>query len=55
MAETHRAVAGLANDPRYAEQFTIFRRDMIYGERPSFDEALGTVKELAARLRDDQR
>ena len=50
MRETLRAVKGLAADPGYARQYGEFQRLMVYGERPEFEIALGTVSALAARL-----
>lgn len=50
IAETLRAVAGLAADPGYAVRYATFRRDMVYGERPEFAEALATVTALATSL-----
>jgi predicted nucleotidyltransferase component of viral defense system len=52
VAETRRAVAGLANEIGFAARYASFLRDMVYGkERPEFETALATIKELAERLR----
>jgi hypothetical protein len=50
IAETRRAVAGLAHDPHFANRYATFRRDMVYGESPEFQTALATVAALADRL-----
>jgi predicted nucleotidyltransferase component of viral defense system len=50
VAETLRAVEGLAHDPDFAESYTAFRRDMVYGESPEFETALATITALAGRL-----
>ena len=50
IAETLRAVAGLANDPGFAKHYARFRRDMVYGESPEFETALATLVVLAGRL-----
>lgn len=50
IAETLRAVAGIANDPDFAKRYAAFRRDMVYGESPEFETALVTLTTLAGRL-----
>jgi hypothetical protein len=50
VAQTLRAVAGLAADDRFAKVYEIFLRDMVYGEAPDFMTALSTVKILAEGL-----
>ena len=50
VAETLRAVEGLANDPDFAERYAAFLRDMVYGESPEFETALATITALAGRL-----
>jgi hypothetical protein len=51
IAETLRAVAGLREDDRFANAYTTFLRDMVYGEAPDFKTALATVSALADSLR----
>lgn len=51
VAETLRAVAGLADDERFAAAYATFLRDMVYGEAPDFRTALATVAALAESLR----
>jgi hypothetical protein len=48
--ETRKALEALTNDPIHRERFTIFQRDMVYGERIDFHAALETIEELARRL-----
>jgi predicted nucleotidyltransferase component of viral defense system len=50
VAETLRAVAGMAADPGFAKRYTTFLRDMVYGEGYKFEEALATIAALASRL-----
>jgi hypothetical protein len=51
VAETVRAVEGLRKDPDFADRYTAFRRDMVYGESPEFETAMATITALAGRLR----
>ena len=51
IAETLRAVSGLATDDRFARSYVAFLRDMVYGEAPDFKTALATVSALADCLR----
>jgi len=51
VAETLRAVEGLASDAGFASRYTLFLRDMVYGEeRPEFDVVLATITALASLL-----
>ena len=50
IAETLRAVAGLAKGPDFANRYAVFRRDMVYGESPEFETAMATITALAGRL-----
>jgi hypothetical protein len=52
VAETLRAVDGLASDERFAASYGSFLRDMVYGEVPDFKTAIGTVSALAGGLRE---
>ena len=47
IAETLRAVGGLAIDDHFATSYAAFPRDMVYGEAPNFKTALTTVSALA--------
>jgi hypothetical protein len=51
VAETLRAVAGLATDERFADAYATFVRDMVYGEAAEFKTALATVEALADGLK----
>ena len=51
VAETLRAVGGLATDDRFATNYAAFLRDMVYGEAPDFKTAIETVSVLADGLR----
>jgi hypothetical protein len=51
IAETLRAVEGIAADPDFGRGYASFRRDMVYGEAPDFETAITTLKALAAPLR----
>jgi hypothetical protein len=52
VAETRRAVAGLASEAGFAARYATFVRDMVYGkERPEFGTALATITALAGRLK----
>ena len=52
VAETLRAVGGLATDERFATNYAAFLRDMVYGEAPDFKTAIATVSALADGLRE---
>jgi len=52
IAETLRAVGGLATDDRFASYYAEFLRDMVYGEAPDFRTALATISVLADGLRE---
>jgi predicted nucleotidyltransferase component of viral defense system len=47
VAETLRAVRGLPTDEYFATCYATFLRDMVYGETPDFETALGTLSALA--------
>ncbi len=47
VAETLRAVRGLASDDRFATSYSAFLRDTVYGKAPDFKVALATVSALA--------
>ena len=46
-AETRKALDALRTDPLHRRRYEDFVAAMVYGERPEFDEALGTVAALA--------
>jgi hypothetical protein len=49
--ETLRAVEGIPNDKVFVDGYTNFQRDMVYGEKPDFSTAMGTVNTLAEHLK----
>lgn len=51
VAETLRAIAGLAGDHRFAISYAVFLRDMVYGDAPDFKTALDSVSALAKGLK----
>jgi predicted nucleotidyltransferase component of viral defense system len=53
VAETLKAVEGIAADEEYRTAYADFCRDMVYGQNlPDFDMAVATLKELAQRLKE---
>jgi hypothetical protein len=44
--ETRKALAALRTDPLHRTRYERFIADMVYGERPEFDEALKTVTDI---------
>ncbi len=53
--ETRKALAAIENDPFYRGQYKNFVESMVYGEKPEFEKAFVTVKELATRFLGDRR
>ena len=51
LAETLRAVEGIAADRDFVASYATFRRDMVYGEGPNFEAAIATLKSLAELLK----
>jgi predicted nucleotidyltransferase component of viral defense system len=51
LGETLRAIEGISNDPVFVEGYANFQRDMVYGDRPDFATAMGSVNALANYLR----
>jgi hypothetical protein len=51
IAETLKAVEGLAADERFGTSYAEFLRDMVYGAAPDFRTALGEITALAGRLK----
>jgi len=54
LAETLRAVEGIAADADSARGYASFRRDMVYGEAPDFETAIATLKAMAESLKKGQ-
>jgi hypothetical protein len=50
LAETRRALSALEREPIYAERYQQFCRLMVYGERPTYTEALTATQSLVALL-----
>jgi predicted nucleotidyltransferase component of viral defense system len=53
LAETLKAIDGIATDKTFAENYTSFVTGMVYGEAPEFATAMGTLKNLAEHLKKD--
>jgi len=51
LAETLKAIDGIAADRGFAESYATFSRDMVYGDKPDFEAAFATLKALADQLR----
>jgi len=51
VAETLRAVNGLVTDPGFAGRYSVFLRDMVYGEHVDFATAITVVVALASQLK----
>jgi predicted nucleotidyltransferase component of viral defense system len=51
LAETLKAIDGIAGDKGFAESYATFSRDMVYGDKPDFETAIDTLKALAGQLR----
>ena len=51
VAETLRAIEGIAADAGFAGGYENFRRDMVYGAAPDFEAAIGTLRALAEPLK----
>ena len=47
ITETRRAIDALASDPRYEQRYAEFQRDMVYGDRPIYGDAMRTTLEIA--------
>jgi predicted nucleotidyltransferase component of viral defense system len=50
LAETLRAVEGIAASTDFANDYANFLRDMVYGVAPDFETAIGTLKTLGRNL-----
>jgi hypothetical protein len=51
LAETLKAIDGIAADAEFAKNHATFQRDMVYGDGPDFATAMGTLKRLADHLK----
>lgn len=50
IAETLKAIEGIAASAKFANEFKNFLRDMVYGDRPDFNAAVTTLKSLGQHL-----
>jgi predicted nucleotidyltransferase component of viral defense system len=51
LAETLKAIDGIATDKIFVENYTSFVTSMVYGEAPEFATAMGILKNLAEHLK----
>lgn len=51
LAETLKAIDGIATDADFAKNYATFQRDMVYGDTPDFETAIATLRSLAAHLK----
>ena len=51
LGETLRAVEGIPKDKVFVDGYATFQRDMVYGEKPDFTTAMGTLNTLANHLK----
>lgn len=51
LGETLRAIEGIPNDKVFVDGFANFQRDMVYGDKPDFSVAMGTLNTLADHLK----
>lgn len=51
LGETLRAVEGIPKDKVFQDGYANFQRDMVYGEKPDFSTAMGTLRTLADHLK----
>ena len=50
LTQTQQAISALGSDAQYAQRYADFLRDMVYGDRPDYKDAMVTVKEIAEQL-----
>jgi hypothetical protein len=51
LGESLRAVEGIPKDRVFVDGYTNFQRDMVYGDKPDFNTAMGTLNTLAGHLK----
>jgi len=51
LGETLRAIENIPNDKIFVDGYANFIRDMVYGDRPDFNTAVGSLKTLGDHLR----
>jgi len=50
IAETLRAIDGIITDNSFRERYAAFLRDMVYGEKPEYSEAMSTIANFSKLL-----
>ena len=51
LGETLRAMEGIPKDKVFADGYANFQRDMVYGDKPDFSTAMGTLSMLGGHLK----
>lgn len=51
LGETLRAIEGIPKDKVFVDGYANFRRDMVYGDGPDFNTAMGSLNTLAGHLK----
>lgn len=51
LGETLRAIEGIPKDKVFMDGYAAFQRDMVYGDKPDFTTAMGTLNALAEHLK----
>jgi predicted nucleotidyltransferase component of viral defense system len=51
LGETLRAIEGIPKDKVFVDGYANFQRDMVYGDKPEFSTAMGTLNRLASHLK----
>jgi predicted nucleotidyltransferase component of viral defense system len=54
LAETLKAIDGIAADGDFAKNYATFTRDMVYGDSPNFEIAIVTLRSLAEHLKKER-
>jgi hypothetical protein len=47
---TLRAIEGIPKDKIFVDEYADFQRDMVYGDKPDFATAVGSLNALADQL-----
>jgi len=51
LGETLRAIEGIPKDKVFSDGYATFVRGMVYGDKPDFATAMGSLNRLADQLR----
>jgi hypothetical protein len=51
LGETLRAIEGIPKDKVFVDGFAAFQRDMVYGDKPDFNSAMGSLNVLRDHLK----